>query len=212
MWWLGTSYICYIWPYLSVLCQNFWLLIATMPYQVKQDFKNTMNISNIFVNITDILRARRAVYSTLLDINFVLAIIKIDWLWHVPSNLIKKNHATEFVRIEEKISQAHLRRPLLRTRSNSYGEFPTNNNLAKDNNSDQCFSQNRAKLRKSCTWAWLGVSSDCRGGFPLSGPAAFFIFSYRASLLVSECVAFDGIAIFIISNITKAIFTWEGGT
>ena len=53
-------------------------LIATMPYQVKQDFKNTMNISNILVNITDILRARRAVYSSLLDINFAISIINID--------------------------------------------------------------------------------------------------------------------------------------
>ena len=75
-------------PYLAILeLYGPKLLAPKMPYQVKQDFKNTVNVSIFLVNITDVLRTRigRAVSSTspslgwtLVDINFALSILHID--------------------------------------------------------------------------------------------------------------------------------------
>ena len=80
-------YILYL-PYLAILERYGPKLLAPkMPYQVKQDFENTVNVSIFLVNITDVLKTRigRAVYSTspslgwtLVDINFALSILHID--------------------------------------------------------------------------------------------------------------------------------------
>ena len=102
-------------PYLAILERYGQKLLAPkMPYQVKQDFKNTVNVSIFLVNITDVLKTRigRAVYSTspslgwtLLDINFASYIYYtlIDMSRQILlQKIILDKHATELLRIEKK--------------------------------------------------------------------------------------------------------------
>ena len=67
--------------------------------------------------------------------------------------IILDKHATELLRIEKK-SHKHTRdAPFYGLEATATASSRQNSKLAKDNDSDQYFSQNRAKLRKSCTWA-----------------------------------------------------------